>query len=87
MLVKKGRGGDDRGHDRGSECKSTLARLQRLARLEGDPLTNEHALDNHTRYLYTVADPAPDDHRNALRLLLHDTSLGLLGGDALHLAM
>lgn len=55
--------------------------------LAGDSLAIERALDEHARYLYTVADPTRADFLNGRELLLQDPGLGLRGGDALHLAM
>lgn len=64
-----------------------MARLARMNLLEVDPHVIHEALEAHVRDLYVVLEPASEDFRLARGFLLHDTSLGLRGPDALHLAI
>lgn len=58
-----------------------------MNQLVSEPLVIQERLEEHARYVYSMTDPTTEDYRHARELLLQDPSLGLRGGDALHLAI
>jgi len=69
------------------EFASTVARLKRTNRLDGDPRVIVATLETHARDVYMILNPDSHDFRSARDLLLYDLRLGLRGPDALNLAV